>query len=263
MRLLVPLVLATIAAGPVLGHEFWIEPENFQVKSGETVIANFRNGQEFRGAPLSWFERRTRRSETRINGAKFDYLGRDGDQPAVTLDATQDGLLSIIHETKRSRITYQEPEKFDEFVAHKDLDISAHPSPNYPLTEGYTRYAKSLVSIGTGTGSDAATGLEIEFVAQSNPYTDDLNGAMVLQLLYQGNPRADAQVEIFERNPSGEVEISLTRTDSGGLVSIPVKAGHDYLIDSVLLRSRPEEKIKQDGMIWDSLWASLTFAIPD
>lgn len=263
MRLLVSLVTATFFAAPVLAHEFWIEPDHFQVKKGDVVSANFVNGQEFMGSPLSWFDRRTRRSETRINGGTSDYAGRDGDQPAVTLEAQEDGLLSIIHETKRSRITYKEPEKFDEFVAHKDLDISAHPSPDYPMTEGYTRYAKSLVAVGAGAGSDTAAGLEIEFVAQSNPYTDSLDGGMVLQLLYQGSPRTNAQVEVFERAPNGVVEISLSRTDSSGIVSIPVKAGHHYLIDSVLLRSRPEEKIKEDGMIWDSLWASLTFAVPD
>jgi len=263
MRLVTPILIAVLAASPSLSHEFWIEPEVFQIEAGETLKANFRNGQEFKGGALSWFDRRTRRSEIRLNGNLTEYSGRDGDIPAMSLETSTPGLMSIAHETTRSRISYDEAAKFDAFVTQKDLDTSAHPNPSYPITEGYVRYAKSLVAFGNGEGNDQPTGLEIEFVALKNPYTEDVSEGLPLKLLYQGKPRGAAQVEVFERSPDDEVNIFILRTDDLGEVIVPVKTGFEYLIDNVLLRSRPESKIKKDGMIWESIWASLTFAIPD
>ncbi|MFY0597158.1 MAG: DUF4198 domain-containing protein [Cognatishimia sp.] len=263
MRLVTSLLFAVLAASPSLSHEFWIEPEVFQIEAGETLNANFRNGQEFKGGALSWFDRRTRRSEIHLNGNMTEYSGRDGDIPAVSFITSTQGLISFAHETTRNRISYEDAAKFDAFVTHKDLDTSAHPNPSYPITEGYVRYAKSLVAIGHGEGSDQSTGLEIEFVALKNPYSDDLTDGLSFQLLYQNQPRANAQVEVFERAPNDEVHIFLLRTDLNGEVTIPVKSGFDYLLDSVLLRSRPEDKINKDGMIWESIWASMTFTVPE
>lgn len=263
MRLVTSLVLAVMAATPSLSHEFWIEPVNFQVEPGEAMVANFRNGQEFKGGALSWFDRRVQRSEMRIAGTVTEIQGRSGDNPALNLTSSTEGLLRIVHQTSLATITYREPEKFQAFVDHKDLYTSALPDPAYPLAEGYSRFAKSLVAVGDGEGSDDRAGLEIEFVALKNPYTDDLNAGLPLQLFYQALPRADAQVEVFDRSPSGEVVITLLRTDASGLVTIPVSAGHDYLIDSVILR-RPAKVLAEERKLdWESLWAALTFAVPE
>jgi 5-hydroxyisourate hydrolase-like protein (transthyretin family) len=79
-----------------------------------------------------------------------------------------------------------------------------------------------------------------------------------VQLYYQGKPQSDAQVEIFDSAPDGTVHISLIRTDAQGRAVIPVASGHSYLLDAVRLRSYdgPQEAV------WESLWASLTFAVP-
>ena len=65
-----------------------------------------------------------------------------------------------------------------------------------------------------------------EIVAEANPYTDDLTAGLPVRVLYQGTPRADAQGEIFDKSPGGDVEITLTRTDADGRALIPVTPGH-------------------------------------
>ena len=86
---------------------------------------------------------------------------------------------------------------------------------------------------------------------------------MPLQLFYQGTPRAGAQVEVFEKSPDGRVTITLLRTDPVGHVLIPVKPGHRYLIDSVVLRRPSDELAENLELDWESLWAALTFAVPN
>ncbi|MEE2944368.1 MAG: DUF4198 domain-containing protein [Pseudomonadota bacterium] len=263
IRLLKSCVLAALCATPCFAHEFWIEPQKFQVETGEAVIADFRNGQEFEGVSLGWFERRVARSETRLGEDVQDIVRRSGDRPAIEVSPSQNGLLRIIHETTLSSLTYQKPEKFQAFVDHKELDTSALPDPIYPIKEGYRRYAKSLVALGTGVGVDDYAGLEIEFVALKNPYVDDLSDGLPLQLFYQGSPRAGAQVEVFEKSPDGLVTITLLRTDPVGHVLVPVEPGHRYLIDSVVLR-RPSAALAENlELDWESLWAALTFAVPN
>lgn len=271
MRILVPFIIASCLASPVFSHEFWIEPESFQVETSAPLIANFRNGQNFKGGKLSWFARRIARSERRQGETVTPLTGRDGDLPAISVTPDKPGLLRLIHQTTSSTVSYQTAEEFAAFVDHKDLDTSAQPNPSFPMVESYRRFAKSLVAMGDGAGQDAHAGLEIELVALKNPYRDDLSAGLPMLLLYQGIPRADAQVEVFEKDASNLVTITRLRTDSKGQVILPVKKGHRYLVDSVLLRRPiPMEGPTQDwaqaedqSATWESLWASLTFAVPD
>ena len=154
-------------------------------------------------------------------------------------------------------------EKFQIFADHKGFaDMRArHEARGLPtegFSETYRRFAKALVAVGDGAGADAATGMETEFVALTNPYTDAA-GAVRVRLLYQGAPRVEAQVEVFEKSGAGAVVITYLATDAKGEAVIPVRPGHRYLLDAVVLREAPDG----DGPVWESLWAAMTFAVPD
>ena len=83
-----------------------------------------------------------------------------------------------------------------------------------------------------------------------------------MQLFYQSGQRADEQVEIFERAPSGAVTVSTTRTNADGIATIPVQSGHDYMLDAVVLREPTSQRAEQTGAAWETLWANLTFHVP-
>ncbi len=243
-------------------HELWIEPQSWQVAAGDEIIADLRNGEEFSGAALAWFDRSVARAEFAIGNEKVTYSARLGDRPALVAPAFASGLAVLVHETTPSRITYKTWEKFEKFDAHKDLGVekAAHLAAGHPesdFTEAYTRHAKSLVAVGDGAGSDSAFGLETEFVALTNPYAAGFDGQMRVLLTYQNAPRANVQIEVFDRAPDGEVDVRLARTDGGGRATIPVTPGHVYLFDSVVLRPGTEE-----GAVYDTLWAALTFYVP-
>lgn len=292
--LLVALSLATLSFGvaPALSHEFWIEPEKYQINSDDTLRAGLRNGQMFKGARLPYFDNRIRRFETiqgaTIQGATIQggqptpYVGRMGDMPALVLEDLQPGLLIALHETTPDQITYKTWEKFASFAANQGFgDIQAKHSqrglPDSGFVERYSRHTKLLVAVDHGKGADRAFGLETEFVALQNPYTLDPGpefapepapepGALPVsapvhvpvQLFYQGAPRAFAQVEIFARAPDGMVQSSLTTTDARGLLQVPVRARHSYLLNAVVLRP-----VEGDAkVVWETLWASMVFAVP-
>jgi hypothetical protein len=45
------------------------------------------------------------------------------------------------------------------------------------------------------------------------------------------------------------------------VATVPVTAGHAYMLDAVVLRE--PEGVSNPGALWESLWANLTFAVPE
>ena len=243
-------------------HEFWIDPVEHQIDVDGTIVADLRVGQEYSGASYAFLPPQFRRFDFAHSGSFRPVDGMIGDRPAVSMPVPGEGLVTLIHVTTDSRITWDEFAEFEAFVRHKDAvwTLDAHRERGLPetdVTEIYSRYAKALVAVGAGKGSDVEAGLLTEIVALENPFTDDVADGLEVRLLYQGAPRGDEQIEVFEKAPGGAVSVSTVRTDEDGVAAIPVRPGHRYMLDAVVLRDGGETAM------WESLWANLTFAVPD
>lgn len=260
-----------ILAAPLQAHEFWIEPQDYTVAEGSPVTATFRNGEEFAGSAFSYIPSRSVLFDMVTGDTVTEVPARLGDSPAFNLADTVPGLLTIVHETTDSTLTYTEKagrsgwERFVGFAEHKQLgDVAAaHVERGLPQempVERYSRFAKALVAVGDGAGQDARRDLRTEFVALENPYTDDVSNGLDVQLFFGDAPKADAQIEMFDKAPDGTVTITLHQTDAEGRATLPVTPGHSYLLDSVTLL--PLEPAAEGDPIWQTLWAALTFAVP-
>lgn len=266
LRIISAVFILLVPALPAAAHEFWIDPLETQLDVGAPLEARLRVGQSFSGAPLSYLPRNFTRFEVAQGDTVTEVEGRFGDNPALHIEGLEDGLAVILHETTDSELTYNEWDRFLRFAEHKDFeDIEArHLARGLPqegFTESYSRHAKSLVAIGAGAGEDRAYGLRTEFVALANPFTDDLNDGFPVLVLLDGEPRANVQVELFDRDQGGEVTITLHHTDADGRAMLPVEPGHAYMADAVTLL--PVESALAGSAVWHTLWASLTFTIPE
>lgn len=256
-------LLPTLASS----HEVWLDPLAYKVEAGAQVAAELKNGQNFNGGSSPYNGFNFARFDRIHKGVTTAVTGRLGDRPAFKADALEPGLHVVVYQSKPTWLRYAEWAKFQKFADHKDFpDIEArHKARDLPregFAESYTRFAKTLIAVGDGAGSDVATGMETEIIALTNPYTQSTDGRVKVRVLYQGAPRGHAQIELFERNQDGAVEITLHRTNDAGEAALPVKPGHSYLVDAVLLREPvPGERVMADA-VWESLWASLTFAVP-
>src|SRR6185436_6762797 len=65
-----------------------------------------------------------------------------------------------------------------------------------PSREVYSRCVKALLSVGgtAGTGFDKPVGLELELIAEKNPFEIEPGGELPVHLLYKGQPLAGALV---------------------------------------------------------------------
>ncbi|WP_406650451.1 DUF4198 domain-containing protein [Aliisedimentitalea scapharcae] len=255
--------LCLIGPRLALAHEFWIAPWKYQAESTDSLAADFRNGEGFVGSELAYFDTQLQRADIMIGTSVTPYKGRLGDIPAMTFQPPQDGLLTVGVVTQPAQVKYKSWEKFVAFATHQDFRglLDRHLSrglPQVDFWESYTRYSKSLIAVGHGRGQDTDRGMETEFIALANPYRDDLNGTLPVRLLYQGMPRVDVQVEVFAKSAEGTVTTRMIRTDDQGIVTVPVQAGQEYLLNAVIVRPAPDDA----RPVWDTLWATLTFALP-
>lgn len=264
MRISFVILVFLVLALPSRAHEFWISPGTYQVAPEAPVTVTTRIGENFKAASRPFLPGTFERYEAVSADQVLPVTGRIGDDPvAVPLP---EGLGILVHESKDFRLTYKDPEKWPKFVAHKDLKgaLAAHQARGFGpvgFSERYRRFAKSLVAVGHGRGADRAIGLRTEIVALANPYTETITEFPV-QVLLEGQPRRRAQVELFARDPEGQVDITLHRTNDAGIALLPVRPGHVYLADAVVLRALDNED-PEAGPVWESLWASLTFAVPE
>lgn len=267
MRILFAFCLA-LAGQSAAAHEFWIDSAAFAVESGAPFTGTLVNGQEFQGPEFAYFGQRIVSFERLHDGTIYPVDGRDGDRPAIQLEGLEDGLHVLAYTSTILTVNYDDWPDFSEFVDQKDLgDIRsehlARGLPMGPFREAYSRYSKALVGVGPAAGEDRAFGLDIELVALDNPYTDDLSGGMRLRLERYGDIRPDSRVELFERAPDGTVNTTVHRTDADGIVTLPVRPGHTYLADSVILFVPDTETRDSTGAVWESDWAALTFSVPE
>tara|TARA_R110002020_G_scaffold400596_3_gene610673 strand:- start:743 stop:1564 length:822 start_codon:yes stop_codon:yes gene_type:complete len=249
-------------------HEVWLEPDVWVVPKGSVIAAQMLNGEELRGQKLSWQPSSIKRAE-KWEGDSRDVLeGRLGDIPAINTSANEDGLLTLVYESEHNVLTYDSYEKFTSFLDEKGFErvIAEHDNRSLPkerIREAYSRHAKALVAVGSGQGSDAPRGLEIELVALDNPYTANLAEPLRFQILYRDAVMPDNRVTLFDRSPDGTVAILTQQADARGTVAFDITPGHTYLVDTVMIRPTSRELLVQTkGAVWESLWASLTFQVP-
>jgi uncharacterized GH25 family protein len=245
-------------------HELWLQTTQTQIDPSDDIQLHIRIGEFMRGSTQAYTDRGVRQMGYLHNGEAKPLTSRIGDRPAITLPEAQDGLYVIGLETNANRITYQKFEKFENFVINHGIGeaVEAHRARGLAeenFTEGYFRFAKALVDVGDGAGSDAPLGFAYELVALDNPYTD-AGDTVRFQLLYRSAPVANHQVDAFFRplEATGDAEQVKYTTDADGIVAIPRRPGR-ILVNAVRIEEPTEALAQRLDVVWVSLWASTSY----
>lgn len=263
-RLCCAVYLALAVSAAAHAHEFWIEPSRFEVAASDRIVADLRVGQYFKGNSQVYLPNAFVSFTVTDPAGTRPVTGRIGDLPAVSMPAERSGLHVLAYHSTPSSITYSSFEKFESFTRKQGIEwvIEAHRRRGLPekdVTESFTRYAKTLIRVGNGDGSDRAEGLPFELVAETNPYTNVPDDDMTVRLLLKGEPHADAQITVFRKFIGCEATRLTLHTDADGRARIPRKTGGRFLVNAVYMR----EPAPESDAAWESLWASLTFRLPE
>lgn len=270
------IVLAGAIAGPLavpaVAHEFWIEPEAHRVEVGETVRAELRVGAMLSGEAYPYLSDQIVTAQLHAPGGVFHIEGMEGDLPALTVTPSAPGLHIIAYHAAPAFIEYEEFETFVTYLAYEGLDdvVRLHKQRELPqagFSEAYSRNARGLLQAGPADPADLdrPTGMPFELIALQNPFVEGVS-ELEVQLLWQGAPVPNRQVSVFHRARGGdtssmdtadEVTRSLVTTDAKGQATIPLVEDGFYMLNAVQMKPAAGD----DGFVWESHWATLTFAV--
>lgn len=251
-------------ATKIAAHEFWIEPDIPVADIDVKMFAHVRVGQNFKGPEQYYLPDEIQNIIIYDPKSSYELKKTVGDYPIFNEQAKAPGLQLLSYQSTPYKLTYTSFEKFENFVRNSGLEhiIDAHKKralPEAGFSEFYIRYGKALLARGNTKGQDRKVGFKIELIAQTNPYEYDptmSNGLIQIKLIWNDQPLANAQISVFQKTKKGAEKTHLT-TDQAGIAQLPVAIGQTYMLNSVQIT---EEK-PEDGAVWKSHWASLTFTV--
>ncbi len=247
-------------------HEFWIQPLNYRLAAEAPLIADVRVGMDFGGNQLAFIPGTINALNITDPAGTRKIAGRIGDIPAINTTPETEGLQIINLFSTSSVLTWDDFQKFDDFVKLHGMGwvLARHAErglPDVGFKEAYTRFVKTLVAVGDGAGQDRFTGMFFELVASQNPYTDDMSGGMTITVMYKGQPLPDKQVDLFYRDLNGELTRLSVPSNAEGQAVIPNIGDGEYMVNVVhMIEPFPEDQ-ERTGVVWHSLWGSITYAI--
>lgn len=283
----------------LLAHEMWIEPLRFSVAPKGKIFAHEKVGQNFKGNTYAYLDSRFKQLDISQAHKTKPIKSRLGDKPFIQEVIDDEGLVILSAVSNGSELVYKTKEQFETFINDEKLDwlLKEHQKRGLPekgFKEIFRRYAKSLVKVGHGKGEDTALGLPLEWVVKTNPYISKPDVKDVTAcLVSQGEGVANKSVHVFSKifdepkvkssstssdkllkdnkslniqnlNLSKAKKITVIKsdlvTDANGCINIPRTKGI-YLINAVKVIRPSSEVFNNTGAVWESLWASITFAI--
>jgi hypothetical protein len=159
-RHIVPSLLYIGLLSTASAHEFWLEPTQYQIDVNETIMADIKVGQDFKGNTYAFFPNRFIRFELHHNGRIRPVQSRLGARPAAVQAVDTSGLTTLTYESTYSELTYDDPAVFDNFLTLDGLDWvrEIHNSRGLPdsgFTEVFRRFAKTYIGTGSAVGIQA------------------------------------------------------------------------------------------------------------
>lgn len=247
---------------PVLAHDLWIEPSTFHPAPGASVDIRLRVGQHFVGDALPRYGSLVLRFDLSSGDGERVIEGDEGDEPAGRITIPSAGAHLVGYRSNNSYVS-QEPQKFDEYLKEEGLEQiillrSGRGEGQKPSREFFARCAKALLFAGSAphTGFDRVLGFTLEIVPEKDPEAWQAGGDLVFRLIYEGRPLAGALlVAMPQSDPSQKLAM---RSDRNGRAAFRLPHAGVWLVKAVQMI--PFDGGKAD---WQSLWASLTFEIPN
>lgn len=265
-RILPVLMLGAGLIAPMASaHDFWIEPAGFHPQPGAKVPLKLYVGQDFRGDSVIYLPELFERYVAVDADGEKKITGTPGDDPAGSFTAGKPGITVVAYRGTVTDVSFDTLKEFDSYLDKEGLE-RVRALPDYarltgklPISEDYSRCAKSLVAVGPidpKSPADRALGLTLELIAERNPYTLTRGEPLPVQLLYKGKPLSEALVIAFNKaEPTKKIKV---RTDRDGRATLKLDRPGTWLVTSVHMFPAPWHARAH----WESLWASLTFELP-
>jgi hypothetical protein len=262
------MILGLCAAGLGMAHSLYLLPAKFQVPTGEMLIFSVHNGDSFPASEEAADSHRFEQSRLVCahQAATIEDYRTLGKAVHSGVKIDQPGSCWLAVATSARTLT-MEGAKFEAYLADEGLTniVEARHAAGLtgPGRERYRKFAKSYVVAGEGPAAEfdytKPLGLAIEFVPQSDPGALHAGDMLRVQLLRDGKPLANTQVESAWAGlaKADQRTVVVGRTDAEGRITVPVERAGKWRLHAVTM----EPAVGLADADWSSYWASMTFAV--
>jgi hypothetical protein len=264
MKKIIPLLLGFIL---LTSHELFLKTEDYFLQPGEETELFLFNGTFDESDNIIT---RDRIIDPRIVGPGYTFIPSEKDYYDLN-EATylrfktgKAGTYAAGIST-HTRIIELSAVDFREYLEHEGLtdilaDREAKGWAGSAARERYSKHVKALLQVGDRRTAHYKTvfGYPIEFVPLQNPYSLQKGDRLGFKLLWQGKPLADQVVHFAFRDAAGgeAAEERSTRTDPKGQFSIPLDGAGQWYVATIFM-----EEASEEGLDYESNWATLTFGV--
>jgi ketosteroid isomerase-like protein len=276
-------VLLTASAGilaaafPVLAHDFWLVPDAFRIAAGEALEVRGQTSSAFPSSEAAVGPERIASARLiddhgEVEIGEFSRAGRSllirhrPSRPGQKIVAMALHPVSV-RESAESFRRYLELEGAPDVLARLEREGRL---PTDSLTRRYTKYAKTLVEVGTG-GPRVATrrvGHPLELVPLRDPSSLTPGDTLALELVFEDRPLAGATVHAgaVTLGPGADLDALAgterhveLMTDADGRIRLPIREPGLWNVRTFQVMPAPTGS----GADWDSHWATLVFRVDD
>lgn len=256
-------LMGIILTLPAHAHEYWLQPDEYILQQEALIQAHIKTGQQFRGNNYAYLPRDVSSMDIHLGETSSPINARFGDYPAISQVALGEGINILSATTFPTKLKYKKHEKFENFARNEGIEwvLTEHKKRGLPRTgfnEIYRRYTKALVNVGAVSGSDKKIGQQFEWVLMSNPYQGS-HETLSAQLWWQDKPLAHYQFRYFIQTGK-TLTTDIAKTDKNGIATFPFSPRSTYMLNAVYMLIPTQDDAKKYKAVWDSRWASTTFA---
>lgn len=259
-RTLLFLLLST-PAFIVHAQNYFLLPENFYVPKGQKIELRLLQSDDFsKQSDFKFQAAKTAKFDLYQGKKKINLLPMAKDTGAViSTEAPEEGmaLIDMVTTTTSNEMSRS---KFLRGLDEGDPDNIAEKvksSNQLYYKETYTSYMKTLLPIGKNSGNiyEKPQGDDFEIVIQQNPYKFNYGDDVTGEILFEGKPLANVEVDLFVRTANGMVFPQKLNSDATGLIYFKLSREGIYI-----LRAKHFIISKDKSADFQSWRATYTFA---
>ncbi|HEV8287348.1 MAG TPA: DUF4198 domain-containing protein [Chitinophagaceae bacterium] len=247
----------------VSGHEFWIQPDKFIYKRGETINIKFLVGENFSGN--NWTGNQDKVSSLRLyfddvmDRNLDDNLGIDkGDSLQIAM--LDEGTVMVSLSTKNSFINLG-PKEFNDYLREDGLaDALEYRQKNGDTTknglEYFQRSVKTIFQVGgkTTNAYKQKTELPLDIIPAEHPYNVAKDGNFKVKVYFLGEKLKNTKVKVWHRLDDKVTQLDYT-TDDDGEIKFFLSPEGEWMVSCVKM-----VRLQNDSQAeWQSYWSSLTW----
>jgi uncharacterized GH25 family protein len=249
-------------AGLLSAHEFWLQPEKFIYSYADIVNIRFWVGENFEGENWKGNREKVNTLQLWYGGVKDDLSDGLDSLPGDSLvfRICHEGTCMVTYNGTNSFISL-EPQKFTAYLLEDGLTDALSYRKDHNETDSlgrelYQRSVKTIFQVGTKKEDTwkQETGLPIDIIPVSNPYTLTGSTTLSLKILFQGQPLPGQLVKVWHRENNSTSVKELT-TDNNGIIAVSVSPQGKWMVSTVKMVRLDNNPQAQ----WQSYWGSCTW----